>query len=61
MGLPLNHIAGNQEVIEEELMIVEQHSPNTGICSATNGPNGWLVDCNRSQSSSPPLIITNQH
>lgn len=58
MGLPLNHIAGNQEVIEEELMILEQHYPNTGICSATNG---WLVDCVRTQSSSPPLIITNQH
>lgn len=65
MGLTLNHRAGNQEVIEEELMIVEQHYPNTGICSATNGLNawlaGWLVDCNDSQSSSLSLLITNQH
>lgn len=43
MGLTLNHRAGNQEVIEEELMIVEQHYPNTGICSATNGLNAWLA------------------
>lgn len=52
MGLTLNHRAGNQEVIEEELMIVEQHCPNTGICSATNGLNAWLAGW------SLPLLIT---